>query len=209
MNLGKNIPTEVSAQTALNGRSRDINKSALLLWVVDDRNDIRDLLANLIARPGTIECTRTFSSAEALLDALKTETPPDAILMDVEMGGMSGIDAIQPVRSLAPSTHIFVMTTFYDGDRAARAFNLGASGFVLKRHEPDRIADSILRISAEPVPTSPLQAPILQAPRKWRWSSFIQNEPATADKREYVRSGSFGTSRPLLARLAGVLRTFY
>jgi DNA-binding NtrC family response regulator len=207
MNLGKNIPTEVSAQTALNCRSRDINKSALQLWVVDDRREIRDLLPPLLSRPGAIECPRTFSSAEALLDALKKETPPDAILVDVEMGGMSGIDAIQPARSLAPSTHVFVMTTFYDGDLAARAFNLGASGFVLKRHEVDRIADSILRISAEPVPR-PLQVPILQAPRKWRWSSFIQNEPTTADQREYVRSGSFGTSRPWLARLAGVLRTF-
>jgi DNA-binding NtrC family response regulator len=208
MNPGQNIPSEASARTALNGRSRDMNKSALRLWIADDRKDIRDLLPDLLSRAGTIECPRTFSSAEALLDALKKETPPDAILSDVDMGGMSGIDAIQPIRSLAPSTHIFLMTIFYDGDLAARAFNLGASGFLLKRHEADQIVESILRISAEPVPMRRLPTPILQAARKWRWSAFVGSDSKSADKREYVRGGSYRASRSLFARVAGALRTF-
>jgi|SRR5581483_1497960 DNA-binding NarL/FixJ family response regulator len=190
MNLGKKIPTDLRVPVALNQRSTGVSQSALNLWLVDDNREIRSLLANLIAREGSIECARQFSSAEALLEALQKETPPDAILLDLSLGGMSGIDALRPIRSLAASVHVFVMTTFYDGDVAARAFSLGASGFILKRQEIERTVECIRRVSAEAVPKSQWRASVRQTAVHWPWVAQVMH------------------ARPLLMRAIGVLRTF-
>jgi DNA-binding NarL/FixJ family response regulator len=154
MNLGRNIPTELRAPVRFEPQPARVREKPLRLWLADDSREVRTLLARLLARDGQIECARQFSSAKALLEALaqETENPPEAILMDADMPGMNGVDAIRPAREMARFTHVFIMTTFYDGDLAARAFNAGASGFFLKRQELERTIESILEVSAEPVP---------------------------------------------------------
>jgi CheY-like chemotaxis protein len=85
----------------------------------------------LNGKPG-IECSRQFSSAEAVLAALAQSSPPDVILLDVNMGKMSGLDAIQPIKQLAGSTRVFIMTASDMGMAASHALKAGASGFFLK-----------------------------------------------------------------------------
>lgn len=108
------------------------SQAALNLWLVDDQGSIRDLFAELLSMKGTIRCSRQFSSAEAVLEALARETPPEAILLDIRMGGMSGIEAIRPIKRLAGSTRVFIMTTIYDSIKKSQALGAGASGFFLK-----------------------------------------------------------------------------
>src|SRR3954469_62936 len=110
-------------------------RKALSLWLVDDHDEIRNLLAGLLQKEDVIECSRQFSSAEAMLKALAHETPPDVILTDLNMGGMSGIDSVGPVKAISSSTRVFVITTFYDSEKAALAFKAGAAGFLLKRDD--------------------------------------------------------------------------
>src|SRR5207302_1971815 len=60
------------------------------------------------------------------------ELRPDVTLMDLQMPGMNGVQAIEAIRSEAPNAKIVVLTT-YDGDaQALRALRAGAAGYLLK-----------------------------------------------------------------------------
>jgi len=119
------------------------------VWLVDDDREFSSLLAGLLERQSGIRCPRYFSSAEAVLDALARETAPDVILLDIDMHGISGLDAIQPIKSLAHGTRVFMLTSFYDSQRRARALRDGATDFLLKVDTVDRISGSILHTTAD------------------------------------------------------------
>jgi DNA-binding NtrC family response regulator len=119
------------------------------LWLVDDDDDMRGLIAELIDRSESMDCAQQFYSAEGALDALAHELPPDIIVLDLHMGGMSGVDAIRPIKRLAKDTRVFIMTIFYDSIEAARARKAGASGFILKRDDWDEIVNLLCDRSSD------------------------------------------------------------
>jgi|ERR1043166_5951883 DNA-binding NarL/FixJ family response regulator len=119
------------------------NSAKLRLWLVDDDDGMRSLMAELIDRSGAIECSQQFYSAEGALDALAHELPPDIIVLDLNMGGMSGVEAIRPIKRLAKDTRAFIMTIFYDSIEASRARKAGAAGFILKRDDWDEIVNRL------------------------------------------------------------------
>jgi DNA-binding NarL/FixJ family response regulator len=174
MNLGKNIPTEAQASMSFADRPKSACQNCLSFWLVDAHEELRGLLADLLSQDETIRCTRQFSSAEAVLDALECEAPPNAILLDVRMDEMSGVNAIRPIRSVARSTHVFAMANFYDGDLASRAFNAGASGFLLKRYEADRTIECIRKVVAEPAPARHSRRSLSWAERARNWVSILR-----------------------------------
>jgi DNA-binding NarL/FixJ family response regulator len=116
---------------------------------VDNDREFSSLLAGLLDRQEGINCARYFSSAEAVLDALRREAPPDVILLDIEMEGIGGLEAIRPIKALAGSTRVFMLTSFYDSQRRTRALRDGATDFLLKVDTVDRISSSILRTTGE------------------------------------------------------------
>jgi DNA-binding NarL/FixJ family response regulator len=122
------------------------------VWLVDDQEPLRLLLAELLRRFDSVYCDRQFSSAEALLEQLRPENAPDVLLMDVQMPGMGGLDAIEKVAAAAPRTRVIMMTTFYDAERAARARQNGAFAFLVKTTPIDSVVEQICKAAAAPVP---------------------------------------------------------
>ena len=124
------------------------------VWLVDDNDDHRTLLAELLAKHGGIACQRNFRSPDAAVSALASKAGPDALLLDIEMGHQNGLDAIAPIKTLARSTRVLMLTTLYDSNHHSRALEEGASGFLLKRYGLDRIVEQIRK----PEPVDPAQA---------------------------------------------------
>jgi len=108
---------------------------------VDDDKPLRVLLAELLSREDGIECNRCFCSAKAALAALAQESPPQVILLDIHLGPENGIDAIQPILSLAPTTRVLMLTTFYDSQEEAQALRAGASAFLVKSAPMEQTMD--------------------------------------------------------------------
>ena len=135
------------------------NSKRLRLWLVDDDDDMRGLIAELIDRSDTIQCSQQFYSAEGALDALAHELPPDIILLDLNMGGMSGVEAIRPIKRLAREARVFIMTIFYDTIEAARARKAGAAGFILKRDDWDETIHCLCDSSSDWMVKDPGPAP--------------------------------------------------
>jgi DNA-binding NarL/FixJ family response regulator len=115
----------------------------LNIWLVDDNDDYRQLQAQLLNFVPGVKCAHHFSSAEAVLSTLAKEPSPDAILLDVEMPGMSGIQAIKPIKKLAPSTSVLMHTTFYDARKQKQSLAEGAVNFLLKNIPPEEIVAAI------------------------------------------------------------------
>jgi DNA-binding NarL/FixJ family response regulator len=114
------------------------------VWLVDDNARFRSLLASTLDEEG-FECERQFSNPDEALTALALESPPDMILLDIEMGEYNGLDAIRPLKSAAKETHVLMLTTFATPRTRERAFREGASDFMLKLWLPSEIADHMRR----------------------------------------------------------------
>ena len=113
------------------------------VWLVDDDESYRTLLAELLTTQQGIDCPRQFDSPDAALSALASKTGPDVLLLDIHMHDWNGLDAIRPIKSLARSTRVLMLTTFYDGGSHSRAMEEGASGFLLKSCEVHQLAEHI------------------------------------------------------------------
>jgi DNA-binding NarL/FixJ family response regulator len=113
------------------------------VWLVDDDDGYRTLLADALVKQEGIACPRHFNSPDAVLSALASKTGPDVLLLDIQMRDKNGLDAIRPIKSLARSTRVLMLTTFYNSDCHSRALEEGASGFLLKTTELHQLVEDI------------------------------------------------------------------
>jgi DNA-binding NarL/FixJ family response regulator len=118
------------------------------VWLVDDDDSYRTLLADFLVTQQGIDCPRHFDSPDAALSALASKTGPDVLLLDIHMRDRNGLDAIRPIKSLARSTRVLMLTTFYDGGSHSRAMEEGASGFLLKSAELKQLVEGIRKPDA-------------------------------------------------------------
>lgn len=79
---------------------------------------------------------------------------PEVILMDIDMPGMSGIDAAAIVKDKYPDTEIMMLTVFKDEKNLFNAIKAGASGYLLKDTSTDEIAEAIKDLMSGGVPLS-------------------------------------------------------
>jgi DNA-binding response OmpR family regulator len=121
----------------------DAAKVSTRLWLVDDDKAYRRSLAELLEGTGEFECSRQFPSAEAVIEALSREMPPDAILLDFNMGGMTGLDALGPIKALVSTTPVLMLTTFSNPTVRALALRSGASDYLIKIFNVEEIAERI------------------------------------------------------------------
>jgi DNA-binding NarL/FixJ family response regulator len=105
--------------------------TAIRILVVDDHPVLRDGVAAILETQSDMTLVgEARDGAEAIVRF--RELKPDVTLMDLQMPGLGGVDAITAIRAEFPNARFLVLTT-YDGDvQAVRALKAGALGFLLK-----------------------------------------------------------------------------
>jgi len=83
---------------------------------------------------------RRFTACEDAFAALPKHDAPQVLLLDVELPGMSGIEALAHLRQQASRTALVILTVFEDDDKIFRAICAGASGYLLKTSSIEDIA---------------------------------------------------------------------
>ena len=114
--------------------------------VVDDQDLIRAGLCTVLDRQEGIEVLGEAADGRAAI-ARARELRPEVVLMDIRMPGMDGIVATGEITAEASPPRVLVLTTFDLDEYVYGALRAGASGFLLKDTQPDRLADAIRTIA--------------------------------------------------------------
>jgi len=134
---------------------REPGEKPVRIWLVDDNEEFRGLLAELLECEKDFSCTRQFGSGNLALAALLHEPAPDVVLLDLNLGDECGLDFIRPFKTLAASTRVIMLTTFFDSSTKSWALAEGASEFLLKSYSlqeiSGRIRHAVNRASRFPV----------------------------------------------------------
>ncbi len=116
------------------------------VWIIDDDRSIRWVFEKALARENLPH--RIFDSAEAALRALEKETP-GAVLSDIRMPGMSGLDFMERLKADYPRLPIIIMTAYSDLDSAVSAFQGGAFEYLPKPFDVNHALELIHRALEE------------------------------------------------------------
>jgi len=114
----------------------------LRVAIVEDDEQVRENLAVLINETKGFECVGTFDSGEAALENMPRR-PPDVVLMDVNLPGMSGVECVRQLKARIPAIQVVMLTVYDDSDRIFQALQMGASGYLLKRSTADEILRAV------------------------------------------------------------------
>lgn len=114
--------------------------------IVDDQALVRGALAALLALEDDIEVAGTASTGAEAVNIVRSDSAIDVVLMDVEMPDMDGLEACGAIRQLRPQTRVLIVSTFGRPGYVRRAFNAGASGFVVKDAPSEELADYVRQV---------------------------------------------------------------
>jgi DNA-binding NarL/FixJ family response regulator len=101
------------------------------ILVVDDHWVVRDGLALIIERADGLEVAGTAATGEEAVETFERERP-DVVLMDLQLPGMSGVEAIRAIKACDPGVPIVVLTMYAGDEDIHRAMQAGATTYLLK-----------------------------------------------------------------------------
>jgi len=101
--------------------------------LIEDDAGIRDLIADFLTRQGFT--VQSFVHPEEALRAMEEEGPPDWVLLDLRLPGISGIAVLEKLRARYPDLPVVILTAYADLESTIQALRLGASDYLRKPFE--------------------------------------------------------------------------
>ncbi|MBP6186066.1 MAG: response regulator transcription factor [Saprospiraceae bacterium] len=120
----------------------------------EDNPLLRDSLVQLINASEGLICTGAFPDCSNLIRKVES-AKPDVILMDIDLPGMNGIEAVGQINQTYPDMVIIMQTVFNDNERIFQSITAGASGYLLKNTSPARILEAIREAATGGAPMTP------------------------------------------------------
>lgn len=131
-----------------------ITEKPLRVVLIEDLREIREGLAALITGTTGFECVASYGMMETALSRIKNERP-DAILTDLGLPGMSGIEGIEKLREIFPNVPIVALTIYDNDTEIFDALCNGANGYLLKNTPPARLLEALKEAVDGGSPMSP------------------------------------------------------
>src|ERR1700743_454133 len=119
-----------------------MNEKTIRLVIIEDDPILLDTYQQLIRKSEGIDVLAGYPSFEAA-DKYFMTLLPDVILLDVELQGISGIEAIPLIKAKLPDVSILILTVFESEKQIFEALGNGASGYLTKDCSAQRIIESI------------------------------------------------------------------
>jgi DNA-binding NarL/FixJ family response regulator len=132
--------------------------NSLNLALVEDDPEVRWLLSDYLHRQPGLNMVVVCESAEQFLAELPDALPPDVVLLDLGLPGLSGLEALPLIKQRLPRADVIVQTVFEDPDRIYLALSRGASGYLLKSTPLTQMQQAIREVAAGGCSLSPLVA---------------------------------------------------
>jgi two-component system NtrC family sensor kinase len=115
--------------------------------IVDDSDEVRDIIINLILEPAGYRVLTANNGADGFRMVKKEQ--PDLLILDEQMPGMTGIQILRAMRDQNIQVPVIFMTAFGSEDLAVQAFRLGVRDYVIKPFEPQEMSRAIDRALTE------------------------------------------------------------
>lgn len=119
----------------------------IAIVIAEDQTMMRQALTSLLELERDLTVVADVGRGDEVAEVVR-EHRPDVVLLDIEMPGLSGLDAIPAVREAHPGVAVMVVTTFGRAGYLRRAMDAGARGFLVKDDPVEKLAAAIRRVVA-------------------------------------------------------------
>jgi DNA-binding NarL/FixJ family response regulator len=139
---------------------------AIEVGIVEDDSHVRKTLADWVARSSVFHLAGKWGDVESALAPLQS-IRPHVVLMDINLPGMSGVDAVAKLKPLLPNTQFVMLTVYEDEDHIYKALAAGATGYLLKQTPREELLSALNDVHNGGSPmTSNIARKIVQAFRQ-------------------------------------------
>jgi DNA-binding NarL/FixJ family response regulator len=152
---------------------------SISIGIVEDHFEFRQGLEYLIASFSDYTLAWAYSSIE---EALENYTETDVMLLDINLPGMTGIEAIPMFKHKCPGQKIIMLTILEDDHHILEAIKNGADGYILKKSSPVKILDAIQQVYEGAAALTPMVAKQVMAFLKPKITT--QESPSSLTPRE-------------------------
>lgn len=126
---------------------------AITVCIVDDNKDIRSALEQIVIMSDGYRLLGSFPSAEEAIGKIPS-LHPQVVLMDINLGGMSGIECVRKLKPVDPDILYMMCTVYEEDEKIFEALSAGASGYILKKTAPGKLLEAIKELSEGGAPMS-------------------------------------------------------
>lgn len=134
------------------------SSETIRIAIVEDDLAAQDALRLLVDGTPGFRCVGAFGSAEQALRVLgqpALEGPPEVLLLDINLPGMPGSEAVRHFHERHPAMAILILTLYDDEERIFESLCNGASGYLLKKTPPAKLLEAIREARDKGAPLSP------------------------------------------------------
>jgi DNA-binding NarL/FixJ family response regulator len=121
--------------------------------IIDDDAEVRSGLQWMIEHSEGFQCTGTYGRCADVLAVIEND-PPDVVLMDIGMPGMSGIECVGTIKERFPDIQILMLTVFSEDEKIFESLRAGAVGYLLKKTPTEKLLSAIRDAYAGGAPMS-------------------------------------------------------
>ncbi len=118
---------------------------AIAVCIVEDDAQTRKILAGWINRAPGFRLAGEWGDAESALAAFDAKRP-DVVLMDINLPGMSGVEAVKRLKLRLPEAQFVMLTVYEDADHIFNALAAGATGYLLKQTPRAELLDALKNV---------------------------------------------------------------
>ena len=111
----------------------------------EDNKSLRQILSLVLSNVAGVEFTGAFAHANEAVLRIQNHKP-DVVVMDIQMPGISGIEAMQQIKAAFPTVKVLIQTIFEDEHRVFAAICGGASGYILKNTDTSVLVKAIFDV---------------------------------------------------------------
>ena len=168
------------------------------ILIYEDNKGLRDSLEQLVSGSEKLLLLGSFDNAVNVLKDVPL-LKPDVILMDIDMPGITGIEAVSKLRQSGHTIPVIMLTIFDDNKHVLDAIFAGASGYLQKKHISERLVDAIGEVLAGGAPMSPAIARLVIENMQQKNVDLENRYNLTPREKEILQSLSKGNSYKLIA----------